>query len=45
MSIGTVYESSANNIIVKMGFDEFENNKQHLRIGKHLKSQQEIMII
>lgn len=37
MSIGTVYESSANNIIVKMGFDEFENNKQHLRIGKHLK--------
>jgi DNA helicase HerA-like ATPase len=35
--IGTVYESSASNILVKMEFESFEANKENLKIGKHLK--------
>ncbi len=35
--IGTVYESSAGNILVKMEFESFEANKEALKIGKHLK--------
>lgn len=35
--IGIVYESSASGIIVKMNFDNFEKNKDDLKIGKHLK--------
>lgn len=37
MGIGKVYESSASGIIVKMNFEDFENNKTNLKIGKHLK--------
>lgn len=35
--IGKVYECSANEIVVKMNFEEFESNKENLKIGKHLK--------
>lgn len=35
--IGTVYESSASSIVVKMEFKDFEDNKKNLNIGKHLK--------
>ena len=35
--IGKVYESSANGIIVKMSFDEFESNKENLKISRYVK--------
>lgn len=35
--IGTVYESSAIGIIIKMTFENFETYKESLKIGKHLK--------
>lgn len=35
--IGKVYESSANGISVKMTFEDFESNKENLKIGKYLK--------
>ncbi|NMA85030.1 MAG: ATP-binding protein [Epulopiscium sp.] len=35
--IGLVYESSASGVLVKLDFQDFEGNKEHLKIGKHLK--------
>lgn len=35
--VGKVFESSATSIIVKMEFENFEKNKDNLKIGKHLK--------
>lgn len=35
--IGKVLESSANAIIVRMAFDDFEENKEYLKIGKYVK--------
>lgn len=37
--IGKVLESSAEEVIVKMDFDDFERNKNALKIGKYLKIQ------
>lgn len=35
--IGKVLESSANQIITRMEFDDFEKNKEQLKIGKYVK--------
>ena len=35
--IGKVLESSANEIITRMEFEDFENNKDQLKIGKYVK--------
>ena len=35
--IGKVLESSANEIITRMEFEDFERNKNELKIGKYVK--------
>lgn len=35
--IGNVLESTAGIVVVKMEYDKFEKNKDHLKVGKYLK--------